>query len=171
MSPVRVELRTGGVQPSDDLPLLIRLGADSDLNMTIKHALNTYYAYAGLADAAGRSGDEGLLTLSAYAQPEGVELATLIADLAPVPYQHYRQGRYGDFRRAGIGVLPTTVYTFGNPDRHADLHFDVVVADEHHVLPDTYEASGKAERKRLRDLLTPAFQSALAPFGPVRNVE
>lgn len=171
MSPVRVDLRTGGVQPSDDLPLLIRLGADADLNMTIKHALNTYYAYWDLVVAADRPGDQGLLTLSAYAQPDGVDLKELIADLTPVPYQHYRQGRYGEFRRAGINVLPTTVFTFDKPDRHADLHFNVVVADEHQVLPDTYNASSKAERTRLRGLLSPAFQSALAPFGPIRNVE
>ena len=168
MSPVRVELRSDGIQPSDDLPLLIRLGTDSDLNMTIKHALNSYYAYANLVVAADRPDDQGLLTLSAYAQPDGVGLSKLVADLTPMPYQHYRQGRYGDFRRAGFHVLPTTVFTFDMPDRHADLHFDVVVADEHHVLPDTYNASNKPGRTRLRELLSPAFQAALAPF---RNVE
>lgn len=171
MSPVRVELRRDGMQPSEDLPLLLRLGADNDLNMTIKHALNTYYAYTGLVIAADRPNDQGLLMLSAYAQPDEADLAEFIAALTPVPYRHYRQGRYGDFRRAGIRVLPTAVFTFDKPDPHADLHFDVVVADDHHVLPDTYNTSNKAERTRLRGLLSPAFQAALGPFGPVHNME
>lgn len=109
--------------------------------------------------------------LSAYARPDGAEVADLICDLTDVPYEQYRQGCYGDFRRAGIRVLPTAVVRFGQPDPHADLHFDVVVADEHGVLPETYLAAGKGEGTRLRGLLTSAFEAALAPFGPVRNVE
>ncbi len=45
-------------------------------------------------------------------------------------------------------------------------HFDLVVSTASDVLPDTYAAADRAERRRRRDRLRPSFAYVLALFDP-----
>lgn len=68
-------------------------------------------------------------------------------------------------------IWATDVAVEGRPLPMSEFHLDLVVSIESEVLPAAYAAGGKAERRRLRDLLRPRFEHVLALFGPPQPFE
>lgn len=62
-------------------------------------------------------------------------------------------------------IWPTDVAVEGQPLPMSSAHADLVVSTRSDVLPDAYRTGDKAERRRLRELLRPEFETVLALFG------
>ena len=157
-----VRLRHRDLRLTDDTHVMLRLGTDADVDQTIKGSLGHYFGYADVLTELGLQGS-GALTLSVY---------LLEAGLSPIefragPFQNsYRTTTVRQANDAGIPIWATDITVEGRPLANSADHFDLVVSTNSDVLPDAYAAAGKSDRRRLRDLLRPQFDHALALFGP-----
>jgi hypothetical protein len=156
-----VSLRTDERRLADDRQVVLRLGTDADVDQTMRSSLGHYFSYGEVLAQLGLPG-AGALTLSAYL----LESSRSPADFRVGPFQRaYRTTTIGAVRVAGVPIWATDVAVEGRPLPMSEFHLDLVVSVESEVLPAAYAAAGKAERRRLRDLLRPRFEHVLALFG------
>lgn len=162
-----VALRTEERRIADDTQVLLRLGADADVDQTIKGSLGHYFSYANVLAELGLPGT-GALTLSVYL----LESRRSPVEFRAGPFQRsYRTTTIGRVRGAGVPIWATDVAVESQPLPMSSSHFDLVVSTDSEVLPDTYAAADKAERRRLRDILRPQFDVVLGLFGPPQAFE
>lgn len=160
----RVSLRADEPRLDDDRNLVLRLGTDGDVDQTIRSSLGHYLAYADVLTELSLPGG-GALTLSVYLLDPGRSPS----EFRTGPLQRaYRTTSVGAGRSAGVPIWATDVEVEGRPVAMSNCHLDLVVSLDSDVLPDTYAAAGKAERRRLRDLLRPRFEYVLGLFGPTQ---
>lgn len=161
-----VQWRTGSHQLSDDDELL-RFHV-VDLNAVINKAVGDADLYRDVLRHLERDSDQSVLALSAYAltgprAPEEVTGVMPGRDFLTVPAARLLQ--------AGIEVWPTTTYIDGTADPLGDVHFDVIVAAGHEIVPPAMFGS-KSERGRARRDLRPLFDEVLELFdGPFKSDE
>jgi hypothetical protein len=162
-----VSLRVDDGRLADDSQLLLRLGTDRDVDQTIKASLGHYLSYSGVLRELGMAG-AGALTLSVYV----LESERSPLEFRAGPFQRaYRTTTVARVREAEVPIWATDVAVEGRPLPNSADHFDLVVSTAEDVLPDAYAAAGKAERRRLRELLRPRFELVLAIFDPPRPFE
>jgi hypothetical protein len=157
-----VSLRVDDPRVNDDAQLLLRLGTDSDVDQTIKASLGHYVSYADVLGELGLPG-VGALTLSVYLLEPGRSPGEFRAG----PFQRaYRTTSVGRVREAEVPLWATDIAVEGTPLANCADHFDLVVSTDDDMLPDLYAAAGRAERRRLRDVLRPGFEHVFAVFDP-----
>jgi hypothetical protein len=135
----------------------------ADRNQVILRSAAVSGLYRGIQDAQGHPAGSQVLPLSCFAI---TSLWTPSYLAEGTRFRSYRTVRAATLWAAEFDVWPTATFTDAVPDPRNEVHYDLIVAAGHNVVP-FYElrSTSKPVRQAARERLRPLFEKVWALLG------